>query len=201
MKTNDTSVDRIVAQARRTLTEGAEADRQDARTVRKEKFDASIAKKLEAADLRHASAVNAFEIENVEGMAGMIPLGLGEGPAWLVTMGKERRHEYASDIPLVGGFAGRLVAWTEEKMGKAGDRLMGPDNAFSNTLEHADKGAKLANDTKAEVAGIDGEALGSDAADAKDRLDDARDRLKQVLSDARAMEQERREAVRLASQI
>lgn len=198
---SNASVETIMADVRRQAIDGADADRDYAREMRKETFDASIAKKIEAAEYDNAAAVNEYEIANLEGMTGMVPLGIAAGPTWFVTAGKERRQEYASDLPFIGGAAGPALGAIESAIGSAGDRLMGKDNAFSRTVEHADRGAKLENEAAARDANIGAEVLGDQAARAKELLEDARDARKQALADAKAINEERREAMRLSNQV
>ncbi|MEQ8980367.1 MAG: hypothetical protein RL846_20685 [Deltaproteobacteria bacterium] len=201
MKLENVSVESIMADVRRQMIDGADQDRKFARDVRKDEFDASIAKKIEVAGYEHAAAVNDYEISNVEGMSAMIPFGIGEVPKFLITMGAERRQEYASDLPVVGGVAPGLVGGAEGLAGTIGDGFMGPDNSFSNTLEHADRGAKIANNDAATLGKIDAEQHGDAASRAKELLEDARERRKQAMADAKSVNDDRREALRLANQI
>ncbi len=201
MKLENVSVESIMADVRRQMVDGADQDRKFAREVRKDEVDASIAMKVDVAEHEHAAAVNDYEISNVEGMTAMIPLGIGEVPKFLITMGAERRQEYASDLPVVGGFAPGLLAGAEGLAGTAGDAVMGPDNSFSKTLEHADRGAKMEHNDAAALGKIDAELHGDAAARAKELLEDARERRKQALADAKSVNDDRREALRLANQI
>ncbi len=199
--TKNASVEAIMADVRRQVMDGADADRDYAREMRKEAFDASIAKKIAASEFDHAAAVNEYEIANVEGMAGLVPLGMAQGPVWFVTAGKERRQSYASDLPGGDAWARPALDATEAFIGGAGDFAMGGDNTFSQTVEHADRGAKMENEAGARDANIDAEVLGDQAARAKELLQDAREARKQALADAKAVNDERREALRLANQI